>query len=204
VDVGVALRAGWKPEDLARAFMDGGARCLQIRAKDLPSNRFLDLCDTITSVAKPYDAAVIVNDRPDLALMSNAAGVHVGQEDLPPSQVRSLLGPAAVVGFSTHTTDQIEQASGEPVSYIAIGPVFGTRTKETGYDAVGLTQVTEAARRSKGLPIVAIGGITLDTATAVWRAGASSVAVISDLLEGADPAGRVRAYLRAAASVARL
>ena len=204
MDVDVSLRAGWKPEDLARAFMDGGARCLQIRAKDLPSNRFLELCDTITAVARPYDAAVIVNDRPDLALMSNASGVHVGQDDLPPGQVRSLLGPAAVVGFSTHTTAQIERASEEPVSYIAIGPIFGTRTKETGYDAVGLTQVTEAARRSKGLPIVAIGGITLDTATSVWRAGASSVAVISDLLEGADPAGRVRAYLRAATSVARL
>jgi thiamine-phosphate pyrophosphorylase len=204
VDVGVSLRAGWKAEDLARAFMDGGARCLQIRAKELSSNRFLELCDTITAVAKPYDAAVIVNDRPDLALMSNASGVHVGQDDLPPALVRNLLGPLAVVGYSTHTIEQIERASEEAVSYIAIGPVFGTRTKETGYDALGLAQVTAATRRSRGLPIVAIGGITLETAASVWRAGASSVAVISDLLEGGEPAGRVRAYLRAAASVARL
>jgi thiamine-phosphate pyrophosphorylase len=184
--------------------MDGGARCVQLRAKDLPSNRFLELCDTVARRADPYDALVIVNDRPDLALMSNAAGVHVGQDDLPPAHVRSLLGPAAVVGFSTHTTAQMERALEEPVSYIAIGPVFGTRTKETGYTAVGLAQVTEAADRSKGLPVVAIGGITLETAASVWAAGASSVAVISDLLEGDDPAARVHAYLQAAATVARL
>lgn len=195
----LSSRVGWTPADLARAFMDGGAQCVQVRAKDLPSNRFLDLCDTIVGVANPYRAVVIVNDRPDLALMSTAAGVHVGQEDLPPAQVRSLLGPAAVIGFSTHTDDQIERAAEEPISYIAIGPVFGTRTKETGYNAVGLAQVTEAMRRSKGLPIVAIGGITLETAASVWAAGASSVAVISDLLEGGDPTARVRAYLRTAA-----
>lgn len=198
------MRAGWKPADLARAFMDGGAQCVQIRAKDLPSNRFLELCDTIVGVADRYHTVVIVNDRPDLALMATATGVHVGQEDLPPAQVRSLLGPSAVIGYSTHTDAQIDRASVEPVSYVAIGPVFGTRTKDTGYNAVGLAQVTEAARRSKGLPVVAIGGITLETAASVWEAGASSVAVISDLLEGGDPAARVRAYLRTAAAVTRI
>ncbi len=202
--MGVALRAGWKPEDVAYAFMDGGARCLQIRAKELPSGRFLDLCDTITTAARPYGAVVIVNDRPDLALMSKASGVHVGQDDLPPAHIRRLLGPNAVIGFSTHSNEQIGRATAEPVDYIAIGPVFGTRTKETGYDAVGLSQVADAARRSKGLPVVAIGGITLDRAGSVWAAGAASVAVISDLLEGGDPAGRVRAFLQMAASVTRL
>jgi thiamine-phosphate pyrophosphorylase len=202
--VGVAQRAGWQPEDLARAFMDGGARCLQIRAKELRSGRLLDLCDTITAAARPYSAVVIVNDRPDMAMMSNASGVHVGQDDFPPAHIRRLLGPAAVIGFSTHTREQIERAADEPVDYIAIGPVFGTRTKETGYEAVGLSQVADAARRSKGLPVVAIGGITLDRAASVWSAGASSVAVISDLLAGGDPAGRVRAFLQMAASVTRL
>lgn len=200
----LSQRAGWQPADLARAFMDGGARCVQIRAKDLASDRFLDLCDRIVGVADPYGAVVIVNDRPDLAVMANAAGVHVGQDDLPPMAVRNLLGPAAVVGFSTHTSGQVEGAAQEPISYIAIGPVFGTRTKDTGYTAVGLAQVTEAASRSHGLPVVAIGGITLETAASVWEAGASSVAVISDLLEGRDPAARVRAYLRTAATVTRI
>ncbi len=200
----LSRRAGWQPADLACAFMDGGARCVQIRAKDLESNRFLDLCDRIVEAAHRYDAAVIVNDRPDLAVMANAAGVHVGQDDLPPTPVRSLVGPAAVVGFSTHTSAQIQGAVQEPISYIAIGPVFGTRTKDTGYTAVGLAQVTDAANRAKGLPVVAIGGITLETAASVWEAGASSVAVISDLLEGGDPAARVRAYLRTAATVTRI
>jgi thiamine-phosphate pyrophosphorylase len=190
--------------DLAHAFLDGGARCIQVRAKDLASNQFLDLCDTIVGAAQPYDALVIANDRTDVALMSRAAGVHVGQEDLPPALVRSLLGAAAVVGFSTHTSEQIERASREPIDYIAIGPVFGTRTKDTGYIAVGLEKVSEAARRSRGVPVVAIGGVTLGTAASAWEAGASSIAVISDLLEGGDPAARVRAYLRTAASMGRL
>jgi thiamine-phosphate pyrophosphorylase len=123
----------------------------------------------------------------------------VGQDDLPPESVRRLLGPGAVIGVSTHTSDQIEQAAVQPVNYIAVGPVFGTRTKQTGYEAVGLNQVAEANRRSRGRPVVAIGGITLETAPSVWQAGAACVAVISDLLEGNDPAARVRAYLRAAA-----
>lgn len=154
--------------------------------------------------AAPYKAQVIVNDRADLALMARASGVHLGQDDLPAAHVRRLLGPAAVIGYSTHTTDQIDRAADEPVSYIAIGPVFGTRTKDTGYDAVGLEHVKEAVRGSKGLPVVGIGGITLENATAVWAAGASSVAVISDLLTGNDPAARIRAYLQAARVAGRL
>jgi thiamine-phosphate pyrophosphorylase len=148
---------------------------------------------------------VIVNDRVDLAMMSGADGVHVGQDDLPPADARALLGPDAVIGFSTHTLGQVEGALTQPVSYIAVGPVFGTRTKDTGYEAVGLELVRAAAtvcreHRSTWLPppggripIVAIGGITLETAPAVLAAGAASVAVISDLLAG-DPAERVRRY----------
>ena len=147
---------------------------------------------------------MIVNDRVDLALLSAASGVHVGQEDLPPSVVRTLLGPDAVVGYSTHTVDQIERAAGEPVSYIAIGPVFGTRTKDTGYSAVGLDLVTEAVKRASGRPVVAIGGITLATAPDVWNAGASAVAVITDLLVGGDPRGRVASYNRLASATRKL
>jgi thiamine-phosphate pyrophosphorylase len=184
--------------------MDGGATVLQIRGKDLAAQPFLDLCDEIVRSAEPYQAQIIVNDRADLALMSGGAGVHVGQDDLPPAHVRRLLGDDAVVGYSTHTTEQIDRAAAQPVTYIAIGPVFGTQTKDTGYDAVGLEHVREAARRSRGLPVVAIGGVTLERAAQAWLAGASSVAVISDLLTGGDPAGRVRAYLQAARSVGRL
>lgn len=196
LDVEAAATAGWDASDLAKAFLDGWAPLIQIRAKQLPSAPFLALCNTLVRAAEPYRAGIIVNDRIDLALMSGAAGVHVGQEDLAPAAARQLLGPGAIVGHSTHTSAQIEAAAREPVTYIAIGPVFGTRTKATGYEAVGLEMVAEAARRSPGLPVVAIGGITLETAASVIAAGASGVAVISDLMVGSDPKARVAAYCR--------
>jgi thiamine-phosphate diphosphorylase len=128
--------------------------------------------------------------------MAGAPGVHVGQVDLPVGAVRALLGAQAIIGYSTHSVDQIEDATRQPVSYIAVGPVFPTRTKETGYEQVGVGLVADAVRRSRGLPVVAIGGITLETAPAVWAAGAASVAVISDLLTSGDPRARVAAYMR--------
>jgi thiamine-phosphate pyrophosphorylase len=197
VDVDAAEHAGWAPADLARAFLDGGAPLIQIRAKHLASGPLLALSDAVVGLARPYGAAVVVNDRADIARMSGAAGVHVGQDDLPPGDARALLGAGAVIGYSTHSRAQVEAALPLPVDYIAVGPVFGTRSKETGYDPVGLALVGEAARLAAPRPIVAIGGITLETAPAVIGAGAGAVAVIGDLLAGGDPAARVAAYLRA-------
>ena len=150
-------------------------------------------------LARTGDARVIVNDRVDLARLSKAAGVHLGQEDLPPADARLLLGDAAIIGVSTHSLTQIDPALKEPAWYTAVGPIFGTRTKETGYPAAGLPLVTAAASRSGNRPVVAIGGITLETAPAVRAAGATTVAVIGDLLTGGHPDVRVRAYLRALA-----
>ena len=198
LDVDVAERAGWTPLALARAFFDGGAKFLQLRAKQLPSAKFLELCDDVVALGQEYGAAVIVNDRVDLARMSGADGVHLGQDDLPPADARTLLGPEAIIGWSTHDTTQIARASNEPVSYIAVGPVFGTRTKETGYAPVGLDLISVAAREVPGRPIVAIGGITLASAPSVWDAGAATVAVIGDLLAGGAPAARVASYNRLA------
>ena len=199
LDVDAAAAANWDSVDLARAFLDGGAPLIQLRAKHLPSAPLLALCDALVGAAEPYGASVIVNDRVDLARMSGASGVHVGQDDLAPGAARLLLGPDAVVGYSTHSVSQIQAAAVEPVTYIAIGPVFGTRTKDTGYEPVGLERVSEAAGLSRGVPVVAIGGITLDTAPAVIEAGASAVAVIGDLLVTTDPRRRVRAFLDALA-----
>ena len=199
VDVDTAARAAWTPLDLARACRDGGARFLQLRAKRLASGHFLDLCDGVVAMADPYGASVIVNDRVDVARLAGAAGAHVGQEDLAPGAARAQLGAEAIVGYSTHTLAQVRSALEEPVSYIAVGPVFGTVTKATGYDAVGLALVREARRLAGERPLVAIGGITLETSPDVIRAGASSVAVISDLLAAGDPARRVRQYVDALA-----
>lgn len=196
VDVDVASRAGWPPLDLARAFLDGGATILQIRAKQLASGPFLELCDGVVALATPYAAAVIVNDRADLAVLASAAGVHVGQEDQSPADARRVVGPTRVVGFSTHTVPQIQAAIREPISYLAVGPVFGTATKDTGYSAVGVDLVATAVRLAGDIPVVAIGGITIETAESVLRAGATSVAVIGDLLAHEDPRTRVAAYLQ--------
>jgi len=195
LDVETARGAAIPPADLARAFLDGGARFIQIRAKQLPSGPFLELCDAVVRAAAPYDASVIVNDRVDLARLSGAAGVHVGQDDLPVASVRAILAPDAIVGYSTHNVAQIDGALAMPISYLAVGPIFGTRTKDTGYPAVGLELVRTAAARAGGIPVVAIGGITLENAPAVIDAGAAAVAVISDLLTGGDPAGRVRQFV---------
>jgi len=196
VDVDASRRARLHPLDVARAFLAGGARLLQLRAKALDSHAFLELADALVAAARPYDASVIINDRVDIALLAAAAGVHVGQDDLPPRAVRHLLGDERIVGFSTHTVAQIEAAVREPVSYVAIGPVFGTTSKDTGYDPIGLELVATAAKLAGSIPVVAIGGITLENASSVISAGAASVAVIGDLLATGDPERRVRAFLQ--------
>jgi len=195
VDAAVAERHGWTPGRLARAYLAGGARLLQVRAPGVAGGTFLEWCLEIVQAARAVGARAIINDRADLATLSRAAGVHVGQDDLPPGAVRSLVGPDALVGLSTHSERQLERARAEPISYVAVGPVFGTGTKDTGSDAVGLDLVRRAAALHPTRPVVAIGGITLERAPAVVEAGAASVAVISDLLEGGDPAARVQQYV---------
>ena len=191
------MRAGWAPLDLAAAYLRGGARFLQLRAKSMPGAELLATASAVVQLAHRHQAQVIINDRADIARLADADGVHVGQEDLSPAAVRGLIGDTAMVGLSTHTTDQLDRALREPVTYVAVGPVFGTATKATGYERVGLEMVRDAARRASalGLPLVAIGGITLENAASVRDAGAVSVAVISDLLSTGDPEARVRAYI---------
>jgi thiamine-phosphate pyrophosphorylase len=171
-----------------------------VRAKALASGQFLDLSVAVVEAAQQTGATVIVNDRSDIAALSHAAGVHVGQDDLTPDQVVQVIGSDAIIGLSTHTPSQVAEAMELPISYLAMGPVFATSTKATGYDAVGPTAVARAAAaaRSRGLPVVAIGGITLETAPTLIAAGAASVAVIGDLLAG-DPETRAHEYLAALA-----
>jgi thiamine-phosphate pyrophosphorylase len=178
---------------LAEACLRGGARILQIRAKEDSSARLLALVERVVAVARPAGARVIVNDRADIARIAGADGVHVGQTDLPVQAAFEIVGPARIVGLSTHDRAQIDAALAGPSSYVAVGPVYLTDTKDTGYRPRGLELVRYAANRGK--PIVAIGGITLDRAPGVVDAGASAVAVITDLFADNDPEARVRAFL---------
>jgi thiamine-phosphate pyrophosphorylase len=186
---------------LAERFFEGGATVVQLRAKRLASGPLLDLAGALVSLGRRYGAQLIVNDRVDVAAIARAAGAHVGQDDLAPADARAQLGADAVVGVSTHDERQFAGALREPVTYIAVGPVFGTRSKDTGYAPVGLDLVRAARRLGPAMPIVAIGGITLDTAPAVLEAGATAVAVIGDLVATGDPRARVAQFVQTLAKV---
>jgi thiamine-phosphate pyrophosphorylase len=163
---------------------DAGATLVQLREKKLPA---LDFYKQAKSVAE-RGLALIINDRVDVALAVNAAGVHLGQDDLPPEAARKLLGDEAIIGYSTHNIAQAQAAATLPVDYIAIGPIFQTATKANPDPEVGLDGLKAVRAGVGGIPLVAIGGITPANAAAVIDAGADSVALISGLLSGGPAA----------------
>jgi thiamine-phosphate pyrophosphorylase len=176
-----ALEArGIRVEAAASAFLDGGAGILQIRHKQHWSRDLFAASQQVAKLCREAGALYIVNDRGDFALLLEA-GLHVGQDDLPPRDARRLMGPDAIIGFSSHNVAQLCAAGGEPVDYVALGPIFATPSKRNPDPIVGVEEV----RRCRALvekPLVAIGGITLENAAEVLRAGADSVAVIAGLL----------------------
>jgi len=200
IDTGLCRKRGIDPIALCDAYVAGGARLLQLREKDRSSGEFLQLADLLVQRASQAGALLIVNDRADIARLSGAAGVHVGQEDLGVADVRQLLPAPAIVGLSTHDDRQVDRALEQQPTYLAVGPVFETATKDTGYSARGLDFVRRAAGR--GTPVVAIGGLTLDNVPSVVRAGAVGMAVISDLLKG-DPERRTRDFIARLTEVGR-
>jgi thiamine-phosphate pyrophosphorylase len=198
LDVDACARAGCAPHDAAAAFQRAGVSLIQVRGKSIGAAALLDLT---RAVIREGPARVIVNDRPDVARIAGAGGVHVGQDDLLPSDVRAIVGPEPWVGLSTHTLEQARLALDEPIDYLAIGPVFETGTKATGYQAVGLDLVRRVAllAEPRGVPVVAIGGITLERTPSVLAAGAAAVCVISDLLRG-DIEVRARQFVTVSAA----
>jgi thiamine-phosphate pyrophosphorylase len=199
LDTDTLTARGLDPRAVLDAWLDAGVRLVQLRAKSMPSGALLTLAQSLATTAHSAGATFIVNDRADLASLAGADGVHVGQGDLTPTEVRAVLQSGTVpwtVGLSTHTLDQLRAGLAEPADYLAIGPVFRTATKAHADPVVGLDMVRAAAAITGDRPLVAIGGITLDTAPAVVAAGASSVAVISGLLSG-DLRARARDFMDA-------
>ena len=191
------LLRGRSAPDALRALAAGGARLVQLRAKSLADGALLEAARECLAAARGAGVPLIVNDRPDVARIAGADGVHVGQDDLPAAACRAVLGPAALVGVSTHDDAQLAAAAREPVDYLAVGPVYATRTKANPDPVVGL----ELVRRARALwagPLVAIGGITEENARAVVEAGADGLAVISAVLAHDDLAGAMRRLRRAA------
>jgi thiamine-phosphate pyrophosphorylase len=173
-----------------------GATLVQLREKNASPREFYSEALSAVRAARRLGVRVIINDRVDIAIAVNADGVHLGQDDLPVSKARLLLGESAIIGYSTHSLKQAVEASSTPIDYIAIGPIFQTSTKENPDPVVGLDGVAEVRPRISK-PLVAIGGITLDRARSVIEAGADSLAVISDLYRAGEIESRVRAYLQA-------
>lgn len=183
------------PAHVAARLVNGGVRLLQVRGKTATDARLLQAVREVLEVTRPRRAALVVNDRPDIALISGADGVHVGQDDLRPSEVRTLVGPSLIVGVSTHDLTQIAAADREPVDYIAFGPVFPTLTKAHADPVVG-TLLLARARQATTRPLVAIGGITAERAVVVLEAGADGLAVAGALC-GSEGGGALDAFLSA-------
>lgn len=164
----------------AAALVEGGAGILQIRHKGHWSREFFETARDVARLCREAGVLLVINDRADFALLLEA-GLHVGQDDLTPRDVRKLIGSEPLLGFSSHNVNQLCAAGGEPVDYVAFGPVFPTMSKSNPDPVVGVVEVRRC-RALLGKPLVAIGGITRETAPAVLEAGADSVAVISDLI----------------------
>lgn len=192
---------GGDPGPVLRALAAAGARIAQLRGKEMAPREFLDWARAGVRSGRAAGLSVIVNDRVEAALLAEADGVHLGQDDFSCRTARAALGDRAVVGLSTHREEQVRAADAEPCDYIAIGPVFKTGTKPDAEPAVGLAGVGRA-RRATSRPLVAIGGIGPDRIGGVLDAGADAAAALS-ALDGNSPAEveeAAGALLRAAAS----
>ena len=185
------------PVQLAQSLIIGGAPLIQLRNKKAGAREFLDQVERVLALAPP-DVRIVVNDRVDVARIAGAGGVHLGQTDLPPAAARKILSFDRAIGFSTHNLNQALEADTFPIDYIAVGPIFPTSTKQNPDPVVGLHGLTTIAKAVQK-PIVAVGGITLEKAAQVLKAGAHSIAVIRDLLDCADVETRTREWIEAVA-----
>jgi len=189
----VDTAAGHEPLALAQILINAGVRIMQLRLKDAGSRDFLASARAIAAVCRDHRAMLIVNDRADIAKLVDAAGVHVGQEDLPLAAARQIVGPGKIVGVSTHTTEQARAAEREGADYIGFGAIYTGGLKNVR-NAQGLERLREVRAAIK-LPIVAIGGITEATVPDVLGAGAEAAAIISDVVHAPDITAKVRAIL---------
>ncbi|MGD9588833.1 MAG: thiamine phosphate synthase [Pyrinomonadaceae bacterium] len=176
-----AGRAGISILEQVRILTEAGARLIQLRAKDLDDRRLFETAAAAAELTRTAGCRLIVNDRVDIARLAGADGVHLGQGDLSPAAARDLLGPDAMIGFSTHSLEQVHKASVLPVDYIAFGPIFETTTKSDTDPVVGLSLLAEAKQLVGERPLVAIGGIDPASVDGVLSAGADSAAMISGI-----------------------
>ena len=185
----------WKldPVEQARAACEGGASVVQLRAKRTTDRVVLQWAEAIRELTRKFDVDFFVNDRFDLALVSDADGVHLGQDDFPPHRLPAHARSRLKIGRSTHTFEQATAACAEPIDYIAFGPIFCTRSKSSVNESQGLDRLEEVVRHAHPRPVIAIGGIDLDNAAQVAATGAAGIAVISAIAKATDPPAAARA-----------
>ncbi|HTS51428.1 MAG TPA: thiamine phosphate synthase [Bryobacteraceae bacterium] len=179
LDTSLLAKHGLSASAAAQAILDAGARILQFRHKQFFSRAVFEDAQRVAELCRAANALFVLNDRADLAALLGAA-LHLGQDDLAPADARQVLASPGIIGFSTHNHEQLRAGDAEPVDYLAIGPIFATGSKQNPDPVVGLAEL----RRLRGItkkPLVAIGGITRETARPVIEAGADSLAVIGDL-----------------------
>ena len=180
--------------NLALVLSRAGVQIIQLRDKRASAPKIYEVAQKLVASLLPAGVGVIINDRPDIAVMIGAAGTHVGQEDLPVEDARRICASPRWVGVSTHNLEQFRQAALTSADYIAVGPIFPTATKENPDPIVGL-EFVRIARKLTKKPLVAIGGITVESAGAVFQAGADCVAVVQELNFASDPAARAKEFL---------
>ncbi|MGI8882714.1 MAG: thiamine phosphate synthase [Pyrinomonadaceae bacterium] len=170
-------------------LIEAGARFIQLREKYASAREFYESAESALKIARKYNVKIIINDRVDIALALKADGVHLGQDDLPPAEARKILGEKAIIGFSTHNIEQAIAAVRLPIDYLAFGPIFATKTKEISDAVVDLEGLIKVREATGIFPLVAIGGICLENLPEIYKAGANSAAIISDLVSDAEKIG---------------
>ena len=200
--IDISLISSDKIGKTAQAVIDGGAKILQLRAKKLSSREFLETARIIRKITKDKGTIFIVNDRIDIALLTDADGVHLGQDDLPVKEARRLLGNNKIIGYSTHNIREALEAKKLPVDYISFGPIFATKTKEDAQTPKGLKGLDEVMKAVK-IPIVAIGGITETNMAHVLKQGVESVAMISEILAAKDISQKINRLISTAKDIKR-
>jgi thiamine-phosphate pyrophosphorylase len=188
-------QTGGRPlPSLIQQAVDAGLPAVQLRERDLSTGEVLALARAIQSITAPRAVPLIVNDRVDLALAMNVDGVHLRANSLPVSVARRLIGADRLVGVSTHSLDEVEQANRDGADYVLFGPIFDTPSKRSFGPPLGLSALTEVCRRS-AIPVFAVGGVTSMSASDIRRAGAHGVAVIGAILTHDDVAAATRGML---------
>ena len=185
-----ALR-GRELVEVVAAAVAGGASMVQLREKTACTREFVELAKAVLAVTRPRGVPLLINDRVDVALAAGADGVHVGQDDMHPADVRALLGPGKIVGLSVTGEDEARAARGLPVDYLGAGPVFATTTKLDAGAPQGLTGLARMLALAE-VPVVAIGAVTAANAASVMATGTAGVAVVSAICSAADPQAAAR------------